>query len=263
VVEAIDPEAQTLRVRTDEDEEVDYEFTELDELVHAYAITVHRSQGSEYPAVVVPVTTSAWTMLQRNLLYTAVTRAKRLVVLVGSRKALAVADRTAGTGKRHTGLTHRREGELLLGRLERLGRLRLRGGGVDHPVLGPAVLAVRELRDRHHEGDQAAPDDEEPEGEDVVEAEFHDPLLLVIDAVPRAVSAVVGELERDVEVLALEQPDDLLEVVALLAGDAKLVALDLRFDALGALVADDLADLLRVLGADALLEGHVDLALLA
>src|SRR5690606_32682498 len=98
---------------------------------------------------------------------------------------------------------------------------------------------------------------------DVVEAEFHDPLLLVIDAVPRAVSAVVGELERDVEVLALEQPDDLLEVVALLAGDAKLVALDLRFDALGALVADDLADLLRVLGADALLEGHVDLALLA
>ncbi len=107
VVEAIDTEAQTLRVRTDEDEEVDYEFAELDELVHAYAITVHRSQGSEYPAVVVPVTTSAWTMLQRNLLYTAITRAKRLVVLVGSKKALAVAVRTAGTGKRHTGLTHR------------------------------------------------------------------------------------------------------------------------------------------------------------
>ncbi len=110
VVEAIDLEAQTLRVRTDEDEEVDYEFSELDELVHAYAITVHRSQGSEYPAVVVPVTTSAWTMLQRNLIYTAVTRAKRLVVLVGSKKAIAVAVRTAGTGKRHTGLTHRLEG---------------------------------------------------------------------------------------------------------------------------------------------------------
>ncbi|THV40107.1 SF1B family DNA helicase RecD2 [Glycomyces buryatensis] len=107
VVEAIDEVGQTLTVRTDEDEEVDYEFSELDELVHAYAITVHRSQGSEYPAVVVPVTTSAWTMLQRNLIYTAITRAKRLVVLVGSKKAIAVAVRTAGTGKRHTGLTHR------------------------------------------------------------------------------------------------------------------------------------------------------------
>ena len=68
---------------------------------------MHRSQGSEYPAVVVPLTTSAWMMLQRNLLYTAVTRAKRLVVLVGSRKALAIAVRTAGTGRRHTALTHR------------------------------------------------------------------------------------------------------------------------------------------------------------
>lgn len=109
-VTALDPEAQTLTVRTDEDEDVGYEFSELDELVHAYAITVHRSQGSEYPAVVVPVTTSAWTMLQRNLLYTAITRAKRLVVLVGSKQALAVAVRTAGTGKRHTGLTHRLSG---------------------------------------------------------------------------------------------------------------------------------------------------------
>src|SRR5439155_11657544 len=74
---------------------------------HAYAITVHRSQGSEYPAVVVPLTMSAYTLLQRNLLYTAITRAKRLVVLVGSRKALAIAVRTAGTGRRHTALTHR------------------------------------------------------------------------------------------------------------------------------------------------------------
>lgn len=104
---AIDAVAQTMTVRTDEDEDVDYDFAELDELVHAYAITVHRSQGSEYPAVVIPVTTSAWTMLQRNLIYTAITRAKRLVVLVGSKQALAVAVRTKGTGKRHTGLTHR------------------------------------------------------------------------------------------------------------------------------------------------------------
>ena len=96
-----------LTVRTDEDEDITYDFDELDELQHAYAITVHRSQGSEYPAVVIPLTMSAYTLLQRNLLYTAVTRAKKLVVLVGSRKALAIAVRTAGTGRRHTGLTHR------------------------------------------------------------------------------------------------------------------------------------------------------------
>ncbi|MQM27302.1 SF1B family DNA helicase RecD2 [Glycomyces albidus] len=107
IVHGIDAVAQTVTVRTDEDEDVEYEFAELDELQHAYAVTVHRSQGSEYPAVVIPVTTSAWTMLQRNLVYTAITRAKRLVVLVGSKQALGVAVRTAGTGKRHTGLTHR------------------------------------------------------------------------------------------------------------------------------------------------------------
>jgi exodeoxyribonuclease V alpha subunit len=94
-------------VRTDEDEEIEYAFDELDELAHAYAMTIHRSQGSEYPAVVIPVATSAWMMLQRNLLYTAVTRAKRLVVLVGSRRALAHAVRTVGAGRRHTSLTHR------------------------------------------------------------------------------------------------------------------------------------------------------------
>jgi exodeoxyribonuclease V alpha subunit len=101
---------QQLTVRTDEDEDIDYDFNELDELQHAYAITVHRSQGSEYPAVVIPLTMSSYTLLQRNLLYTAVTRAKKLVVLAGSRKALAIAVRTAGTGRRHTGLTHRLEG---------------------------------------------------------------------------------------------------------------------------------------------------------
>ncbi|MGB8021809.1 MAG: AAA family ATPase [Candidatus Nanopelagicales bacterium] len=98
---------QTLTVLTDEDETVDYDFAELDELAHAYAVTIHRSQGSEYPAVVIPVTTSAWMMLQRNLLYTGITRAKKLIVLVGSRRALAQAVRTPGTGRRHTALTHR------------------------------------------------------------------------------------------------------------------------------------------------------------
>ncbi|MFY1658730.1 ATP-dependent RecD-like DNA helicase [Micromonospora sp. WMMD1274] len=107
IVTSLSTEEQTLTVRTDEDESIDYDFDELDELVHAYAMTIHRSQGSEYPAVVIPLTTSAWMMLQRNLLYTAVTRAKQLVVLVGSRRALAAAVRTVGAGRRHTALDHR------------------------------------------------------------------------------------------------------------------------------------------------------------
>ncbi|KRV47821.1 helicase [Wenjunlia vitaminophila] len=107
VVTALDAEAQQLTVRTDEDEEVSYDFDELDELAHAYAVTIHRSQGSEYPAVVIPVTTGAWMMLQRNLLYTAVTRAKRLVVLVGSRRAVSQAVRTVSAGRRCTALDHR------------------------------------------------------------------------------------------------------------------------------------------------------------
>ncbi len=107
VVTALSTEEQTLTVRTDEDELIEYDFDELDELAHAYAMTIHRSQGSEYPAVVIPLTTSAWMMLQRNLLYTAVTRAKTLVVLVGSRRALAAAVRTVGAGRRHTALDYR------------------------------------------------------------------------------------------------------------------------------------------------------------
>jgi exodeoxyribonuclease V alpha subunit len=98
---------QTVTVLTDEDEHIDYDFAELDELAHAYAITIHRSQGSEYPAVVIPLTTSSWMMLQRNLLYTGITRAKQLIVLVGSRRALAQAVRTPGAGRRYTALTHR------------------------------------------------------------------------------------------------------------------------------------------------------------
>ncbi|MGV2916800.1 SF1B family DNA helicase RecD2 [Streptomyces alfalfae] len=110
VVTALDPDEQRLTVLTDEDEEVPYDFDELDELAHAYAVTIHRSQGSEYPAVVIPVTTGAWMMLQRNLLYTAVTRAKRLVVLVGSRKALGQAVRTVSAGRRCTALDFRLAG---------------------------------------------------------------------------------------------------------------------------------------------------------
>lgn len=107
IVTDIKPDEHKLIVLTDEDESVEYAFDELDELAHAYAVSIHRSQGSEYPAVVIPLATSAWMMLQRNLLYTAITRAKKLVVIVGSRRALAQAVRTKGAGRRHTSLTFR------------------------------------------------------------------------------------------------------------------------------------------------------------
>jgi exodeoxyribonuclease V alpha subunit len=87
-----------------EGREVVYPFGELDELVLAYAMTIHKSQGSEYPATVIPVTTQHYTMLQRNLLYTGVTRGKRLVVLVGQRKALAIAVKGAQTRRRWSNL---------------------------------------------------------------------------------------------------------------------------------------------------------------
>jgi exodeoxyribonuclease V alpha subunit len=83
IVSRIDMEEGALTVDFDS-REVIYGFTELDELVLAYATTIHKSQGSEYPAVVIPLTTQHYVMLQRNLVYTGVTRGKRLVVLVGS-----------------------------------------------------------------------------------------------------------------------------------------------------------------------------------
>jgi exodeoxyribonuclease V alpha subunit len=83
---------------------VEYEFAELDELVHAYAISIHKSQGSEFPVVVVPMLTQHYVMLQRNLLYTAVTRAESLVVLVGDRRALGIAVRNNRIARRNTRL---------------------------------------------------------------------------------------------------------------------------------------------------------------
>jgi exodeoxyribonuclease V alpha subunit len=79
---------------------VRYGFGELDMLVPAYAATIHKSQGSEYPAVVIPIMTQHYAMLQRNLLYTGVTRGKRLVVLVGQRKAIAIAVRSVSGRRR-------------------------------------------------------------------------------------------------------------------------------------------------------------------
>ena len=90
VVRAIDADAAEMLLEFD-GREVTYGFGELDEIALAYATTIHKSQGSEYPAVVIPLTTQHYPMLQRNLLYTAVTRGKRLVVIVGQKKALAIA----------------------------------------------------------------------------------------------------------------------------------------------------------------------------
>jgi exodeoxyribonuclease V alpha subunit len=97
-VTSIDPEAQEVVIDF-EGREVVYEFGELDEVVLAYATTIHKSQGSEYPAVVMPVTMNHFMMLRRNLIYTGVTRGKKLVVIVGQRKALGIAVR--GSGDQH------------------------------------------------------------------------------------------------------------------------------------------------------------------
>ena len=90
VVSNIDTEEGELHADFD-GRDVTYGFGELDELVLAHATTIHKSQGSEYPAVVIPLMTQHYVMLQRNLVYTGVTRGKGLVVLVGQRKALAIA----------------------------------------------------------------------------------------------------------------------------------------------------------------------------
>jgi exodeoxyribonuclease V alpha subunit len=106
VVSRIDMQEGELHVDFDS-REVTYGLGELDELVLAYATTIHKSQGSEYPAVVIPLTTQHYPMLQRNLVYTGVTRGKRLVVLVGQRKALAIAVKTARARKRWSKLRER------------------------------------------------------------------------------------------------------------------------------------------------------------
>jgi exodeoxyribonuclease V alpha subunit len=98
-VQAVDPDAQELVVNFD-GRLVNYDFGELDEIVPAYAITIHKSQGSEYPAVVIPLSTQHYLMLRRNLIYTGITRGKRLVVLVGQRKALAIAVKNSRAGRR-------------------------------------------------------------------------------------------------------------------------------------------------------------------
>jgi exodeoxyribonuclease V alpha subunit len=86
---------------------VPYDFADLDEIVLAYAISVHKSQGSEYPVVIMPVLTQHYMLLQRNLLYTAVTRGKKLVILIGTKKALGIAIRNNKPQQRYTNLRKR------------------------------------------------------------------------------------------------------------------------------------------------------------
>jgi exodeoxyribonuclease V alpha subunit len=105
-IRSMDREEKQLVVRFGT-REVIYEFNELDELELAYAITIHKSQGSEFPVVVIPLAMQQYLLLQRNLLYTGVTRGKKMVVLVGQKKALGMAVRNESTRHRHGGLLHR------------------------------------------------------------------------------------------------------------------------------------------------------------
>ena len=106
VVEKVDLEDRSLTVNFD-GRSIEYDVTELDELVLAYATTIHKSQGSEYPIVVMPVLMTHYVMLQRNLVYTGITRAKRLLVMVGTKKALALAVKNVTVDRRNTMLKER------------------------------------------------------------------------------------------------------------------------------------------------------------
>ena len=87
--------------------DVVYDYGELDEVSLAYAITIHKSQGSEFPAIVIPLAMQQYMLLQRNLVYTGITRGKKLVVLIGQRKALSIAVRNNKTEHRFSGLLSR------------------------------------------------------------------------------------------------------------------------------------------------------------
>jgi exodeoxyribonuclease V alpha subunit len=102
----IDPVEREVTVRFDQ-REVVYDFGELDEVSLAYAITIHKSQGSEFPSVVIPLATQQYLLLQRNLVYTGTTRGKKLVVIIGQRKALAMAVKNIRTDSRFSGLLER------------------------------------------------------------------------------------------------------------------------------------------------------------
>jgi len=105
----IDDKDECVWIEFDDKREAKYEFTQMDELILAYAVTVHKSQGSEFPAVIIPMAWAPPMLLNRNLLYTAVTRAQRLVVLVGSEKFLRMMVENDKTTERYSGLDYRLE----------------------------------------------------------------------------------------------------------------------------------------------------------
>ena len=105
-IREVDTEDRMLTVDFD-GKKVEYDVTELDELTLAYATTIHKAQGSEYPIVVMPVLMTHFVMLQRNLIYTGITRAKKICVLIGAMKALAYAVRNVSVLKRNTSLRER------------------------------------------------------------------------------------------------------------------------------------------------------------
>ncbi len=111
MIESVDMQERTLLVNFD-GRNIEYDATELDELVHAYATTIHKAQGSEYPIVVMPVLMNHYVMLQRNLIYTGITRAKKILVMVGTKKALSYAVRNVTVTRRNTLLKERLAGEL-------------------------------------------------------------------------------------------------------------------------------------------------------
>ena len=113
MIDAVDVAARNLKVNFD-GRIVEYDVTELDELTLAYATTIHKAQGSEYPIVVMPVLMNHFVMLQRNLIYTGITRAKKILVLVGTRKALAYAVRNVTVTKRNTLLKERLQEKVLM-----------------------------------------------------------------------------------------------------------------------------------------------------
>jgi exodeoxyribonuclease V alpha subunit len=105
-IRTIDRELQELKVDYD-GRIVSYDYADLDEVVLAYAISVHKSQGSEYPVVIMPILTQHYLLLQRNLLYTGITRGKKLVILIGTKKALAIAVKNNKQQQRFTLLKER------------------------------------------------------------------------------------------------------------------------------------------------------------
>ena len=111
IIESVNLQDRTLLVNFD-NRSIEYDATELDELVHAYATTIHKAQGSEYPIVVIPMLMNHFVMLQRNLVYTGITRAKKILVMVGTKKALAYAVRNVTVTKRNTLLKERLAGQI-------------------------------------------------------------------------------------------------------------------------------------------------------